>query len=103
MTPNASGDANILFASRPAGTYVVTATVQCPTAFVLPGCSAITPLTFTVTVENTAISAVTPVPPTPTNVFPGDNLPIVVYFGSLVLLYELVRRLDCQVVRRVPS
>ena len=28
---------------------------------------------------------------------------IVVYFGSLVLLYELVRRLDCQVVRRVPS
>jgi exosortase K len=28
---------------------------------------------------------------------------IVVYFGSLVLLYEVVRRLDCQVVRRVSS
>ena len=28
---------------------------------------------------------------------------IVVYFGSLVLLYELVRQLDCQVVRRVLS
>jgi exosortase K len=28
---------------------------------------------------------------------------IVVYFGSLVLLYELVRRLDCRVLGQVPS
>jgi exosortase K len=28
---------------------------------------------------------------------------IVVYFGSLVLVYELVRRLDCRILGRVPS
>lgn len=79
VTPDGAGDADTTQSIFTAGTYVVRGALNCPTAFVLEGCSAVPPVDITVQVEPVSLTVVGSNTPSTAS---GTPLNLTVAYGS---------------------
>lgn len=78
-TPDGAGNATLIANFFNAGTFTIQASLQCPTGPPDPACPPVPPVNFTLVVEPTGISTVTPASTTTTA---GTPVTLTSYFGS---------------------
>jgi uncharacterized protein YhjY with autotransporter beta-barrel domain len=79
VTPNPAGTASVTINNFTAGTFTIRATVVCPVLAPDPACPGIPPVNFTLVVQPTGVTPVTPASTTTTG---GTPVTLTSYYGS---------------------